>query len=468
MIIAVLALAFGIRLININQSFWLDEAINVVYAKQLSFWQFVTSYPIGDFHPPGWFAILWITTHIFGFSEISARLPSLLLGIGTVYLIYLIGKQLFNKRVALISSLLLALAPLHIYYSQEARMYSLAAFAATLSTYYFIKLVKGKGVFMDSLYYFLSLLLVFSSDYLAYLIIPVHLFHVFFFHKKDWVKLSRPILVSFIFLIPLSGFFIRQLDQGLYTAKNLPGWGDIVGGFGLKEAVLLPVKILIGRISPDNKLIYIALIIAVSLPYIAVLLKTLKIKAQENLLWTWVILPPLFALIISLFIPVFAYFRVLFILPAFYLLTALGISKYKKLFSNIILLLIILIQFTASTVYLINPKFHREDWRSAVNYVEANSNRNALSVFVTDGQTAPYVYYSEYAKNKSSYSKSVPWSFESKWQSQNPKTIWLFRYLQPVFDPDEDTLRSIEEAGYQKLEEKDFNQIVIWRYLKID
>ena len=130
MIWLILFLALFFRFINLNQSLWWDEAINVVYAQTSDFWWFITKYPVGDFHPPGWFAILWVWGHLFGFSEIMVRMPSVILGAATVGLTFLLGKELFNRRVGFLSAFLLAIAPLHVYYSQEARMYVLAALAS--------------------------------------------------------------------------------------------------------------------------------------------------------------------------------------------------------------------------------------------------------------------------------------------------------------------------------------------------
>ena len=98
-IIFLLLTAIFLRLINLNQSLWLDEAINVVYARSNYFWWFVSEYPIGDFHPPGYFAMLWLWGQAFGFSEISVRIPSVIFGVLTVYLTFLIGRNLFSSKV---------------------------------------------------------------------------------------------------------------------------------------------------------------------------------------------------------------------------------------------------------------------------------------------------------------------------------------------------------------------------------
>src|SRR3989344_2157842 len=170
MILLILILALILRSISLDQSLWFDEAINVVYAKSNDFWWFVTKYPIGDFHPPLYFALIWLWGNIFSFGEFVIRIPSVLSGTATVFLTYLIGRKLFSKNIGLIAALFLSLAPLHIYYSQEARMYSLTTFSVTLASYFLLKFVnKERFAFLG---YFFSVCLVVYSDYLAYLILP--------------------------------------------------------------------------------------------------------------------------------------------------------------------------------------------------------------------------------------------------------------------------------------------------------
>ena len=127
MIWLILLLGIFLRLISLNQSLWLDEAIIVNATSTNSFLGMITEYSKADSHPPGFLAILWIWTKIFGTGEVIVRLPSVIFGIVTVGITYLIGKKLRSAKLGLLAALLLAVNPLHIYYSQEARMYSLAA-----------------------------------------------------------------------------------------------------------------------------------------------------------------------------------------------------------------------------------------------------------------------------------------------------------------------------------------------------
>src|SRR3989338_7517756 len=136
MIWVILVLGTILRLISLNQSLWLDEAINVMAANSYSFFEMITQYAIADFHPPGWFIILWLWGKLFGYSEIAVRLPSVIFGVLTIYSVYLIGKKIVSQNLGLIAALLFAINPLHIYYSQEARIYAFATLAVSINFFF--------------------------------------------------------------------------------------------------------------------------------------------------------------------------------------------------------------------------------------------------------------------------------------------------------------------------------------------
>src|SRR5262249_59034398 len=67
-------------------------------------------------------------------SDFFFRLPSVLFGIGSLPLCYLLARRLASPAAAVWAVLVLALSPLHIWYSQEARMYAQLLFLSLLST----------------------------------------------------------------------------------------------------------------------------------------------------------------------------------------------------------------------------------------------------------------------------------------------------------------------------------------------
>lgn len=86
-------------------------------------------------HLPFYFYLMHYWTHWFGTSEWVLRFPSALFGALSVVMLFLLGRQLFNPFVGLVSAILLAFSPEQIYFSQQARMYSLLVLLVVASTY---------------------------------------------------------------------------------------------------------------------------------------------------------------------------------------------------------------------------------------------------------------------------------------------------------------------------------------------
>lgn len=462
-LIIILLLGLILRLINLNQSLWWDEAINVVYAQENNFWWFVTKYPIGDFHPPGYFAILWVWSRIFGFSEMAVRLPSVILGVATVWVTFLLGNKLFNKKIGLIAALFLAIAPLHIYYSQEARMYGLAVFTVTLSSYFLLRLIKREKFSLFG--YSLSLALVLYSDYVAYLVLPAHTLYILIYYRNLLKKYASSMIIGlapFLIWLPI---LPEQLKNGIEKSNIVSGWKNVVGGVGIQEAALLPVKILLGRINFDNKLIYALLLGFALTPYIFAFKKIFNnLGSKVNYLIFWILIPTTLAFVISFFIPIFSYFRLLFILPAFYILVALGLEKYK--FNHRILLIIPIMVFEVFTsgVYLFNAKFHREDWKSAVSFIHKNSDDKTLALHKNHEIPAPFIYYQTHSVKALPAFKQIPVysnvdlnDLEKNLTPYNK--IFIFNYLVDITDPNLILEKEIERLGFGKVKDYDFRGV---------
>lgn len=452
MIIGILILALTLRSITLNQSLWWDEAINVVAAKNLGLWEFVTVYPNGDFHPPLYFLILWIWTHIFGFSEIIVRIPSVFFGVATVYITYLLGKKLFNKKIGLVSGLLLAIAPLHLYYSQEARMYSMAAFSSTLCFYFFTKLSEKK--YLTMLSYVLSVVMVIYSDYLPYLIFPAQLIYIFWTKAVPLKNFLGLIGAGFLFFVPWLTLFPSQLSTGIGAASILPGWSSVVGGANLKELILIFAKTIIGKISIDNKLVYGLVMVVLGLFYLTIIASAIK-KLDKNtkLLLLWITIPLASAFLISYFIPVLTYFRMLFILPGFYLLLAKGLSSLPKPLYKISLFALILISLVSISAYYTKSKFQREDWRAAASFIRENVSVEDEVLFENNSIPAPIIYYLQ-SPNASLLAaiKNVPAEVIAhvKPVSKEKNNVYLFEYLLEITDPKRLVEKKLVETGFKK------------------
>ncbi len=85
--------------------------------------------------PPLHFLLLGLWLPLGGTSELSARFPSLLLGVLTVATQAALGRALLGRVGAVLASLFVAVSPFAVYYGQEARMYTLVSFLSILGAY---------------------------------------------------------------------------------------------------------------------------------------------------------------------------------------------------------------------------------------------------------------------------------------------------------------------------------------------
>lgn len=402
----ILLLALFLRLINLNQSLWLDEAFQFKSTYYFSLKDLLTVYLPGDFNPPLSYLINFGFGKVFGYSEIALRMPSVIFGVVTVWLVYKISKK------NIWPALLLATSGLHIYYSQEARMYSLAAFAVTASFWFFSK----KRWFWYTIFSLAAL----YSHYLTVFIFPAQLLLIKRQQVKKLLLAWSGIALGFLPWLPI---FIQQLSSGQQAVGT--DWGSVVGGLSLKALLLIPIKFLIGRIAIDNNLVF-ALVMA--LPLLLTLWLVWRGIKSHRFLSAWLLVPLILIIIVSLKLPVLAYFRLLFLLPAFYLLIA-AVTPKKWLVGFLCLNLI------SSAVYLFNSAFHREDWRGLARTL---ANRPVVTVAAVD---APLKYY---------YSGEIIDTVPSA------PEFWYIPYAEPIFDPNLTLRQKIASDGYQEISQQHF------------
>ena len=316
----ILAISFFLRLISLNQSLWLDEATTAIVARDFSWGDFFGKFLPADFHPPLYYVLVKLFAGLINnYSEVALRLPSVIFGVLTVFLVYKIGKEIKNEGLGLFSSLLLAVSSLHIYYSQEARMYALTAFFIALSVYFYIK--NNYWLFC------FSLTAAFWSDYMAVFMIPVFAIHNFFYQRKNFKKTILFLIIALSLCLPMFLFLPNQLSTGLGISSE---WASVLGQTNLKNIFLIPIKFLIGRISFEDKLVYGFAVFIIGSLAGYLFLCSIKKNKKYNFFYFWLFIPPIFGFFVSLFIPVLSYFRFLFTLPAFYLIVSIGAIKAKK------------------------------------------------------------------------------------------------------------------------------------------
>jgi len=125
-----------------EQSFWYDEAVTVGLLR-MDFGDMLERIPDSESTPPLYYTIAWLWAKVFGTGEVGLRSLSALLGTAFVPVAYLIGARAVGVRVGLVVAAFAALNPLLVWYSQEARVYSMLVLVSGLSLLFFIKLLTG-------------------------------------------------------------------------------------------------------------------------------------------------------------------------------------------------------------------------------------------------------------------------------------------------------------------------------------
>ena len=111
---------------------------------RFTLWQTLAGTFAGEPHPPGYYIVMLGWTKAFGSSILALRFPSLLFGAASILLIFLIAVQTESKLTGLLAAAMLAGNGLHLYYSQNSRMYVMGSFLGLLSTLLLISLVKNR------------------------------------------------------------------------------------------------------------------------------------------------------------------------------------------------------------------------------------------------------------------------------------------------------------------------------------
>lgn len=462
-ILGILGISLILRLIYLNQSLWLDEGIEWWAVTTFDLKQLLFGFMSGDFNPPAHYLLMWFWVRVFGASEIAMRLPSVLFGVGTIWWVYKIanltnhaniirsdlstGDQTFQSLTA---ALLAAANGLLIYYSQEARAYAMAAFLATGAMYWFLKINKSykdyrnyKG---EYLWFVFFLTLAMYSHYLTWLLLP--------FLAIFGIRYLLPLA----FTIPWWPMAWRQLRVGQMVSQNAV-WAKI-GETSGQNIGLVMVKFITGRVPfPDNLwwqigvgMIVIGFWLLAGMGAIGVFRGLEGFRNSKTILMAWGFGPLILGGLIGMKIPIFIYFRFIFVLPALIILLAKGLEGTMGKWGQLGKLGLLGIFGGFSLLYLFNQNYHREDWKGTVaelHRLDANP-----TVIINFAVKPPFDYYDKGRSKMISAAKVTD-------NDLIIDELWYVSYAQPIFQPNDEVRKSLTNKGYQRTYEKHYSGVTL-------
>lgn len=136
-LVAVLALALAIRLVDLNQvGYNSDEAVYAGQGAAIAQVPVITDlFPVFRAHPLLFQFTLAVLYKLFGMNDVIGRVASAVVGVATVYLVFLLGKRLYGWRAGLIAALLLAVMPYHVVPTRQVLLDGPMALMSTLALY---------------------------------------------------------------------------------------------------------------------------------------------------------------------------------------------------------------------------------------------------------------------------------------------------------------------------------------------
>jgi len=396
-----------------RQSLWEDEYNSVwrITASVHPMWK--------DGHGFLYFALLYLWSFI-GTSEVMLRAFSVLWGATAVVLVYAVGRRLLNRRAALYGTLIFATSPYLISYSQEVRYITLTLVTALLAMHAFYSAVLWR----DPAWWWAcgaaSLVAFFS--FLATLMLPA-VQGIYLLASRLRRPLIRPWLVCQIAIFIVFGLwfvngthFPRAFTEARASgqpALSSPVLFPFSGEFNKVRAAVIPYTFFSMSpgfsLGPAPRELYADRSLAPLLPY-APLLALLALlygglllsgwtvlrerRDSRRLLVLWMIVPVLGAFGIAKALNLFYDVRyVAMIFPAYAMFLAAGLAGFRRGVVRLLLMgAILAVHGAALANYYFDPRYAREDTRSAARYLAAGAGPGDAVLVVGTLSSLPHYY----------------------------------------------------------------------------
>jgi len=407
-ILLLIAAGFLLRLLWLSwQPLWWDEGYSVYFATEpVARMIWLTAH---DIHPPLYYALLHSWLALFQSAQpIVLRLFSGLAGLISLPLFAALAHTFFPQRPRLIqlALLLLAVNPMHLFYSQEVRMYGLAMALGIISTIFFWQIIKGLENRADKRiayigYIISSALALYTLYYTAFLFVA-HLLWASWHFRRRLRKVGTLLLADTVIALLYAPWLA-------YAAPKLVAYvGSKVQSDQDQPLTLLNylgrhlIAFTAGQLMPDNSSLRILNLVGlvVIIPLIFAIRSLLRpptdgtkvgpvtSPAPYAALWTFLLVPIAIGFLVNLRYPFFpdgGERLLLFVLPYFLLLVAAAIEQsWQQWRMGLWALLGLLISaLVGIDTFYTTPRYAEHDYRPLIQQVvqQGTDNDTVFAIF---------------------------------------------------------------------------------------
>jgi 4-amino-4-deoxy-L-arabinose transferase-like glycosyltransferase len=375
-------LAFALRTYRLGEeNFWIDEVMHVESASR-PIGQIVRgAKPGADGGPLA--SIVSSLLRPAEANESTMRIPAAISGTGTVLVTAVLASRLLPSPVPFVTGLLMAISPLHVWYSQEARWYGPWVLLVTLSYLVLWRGLHDREPGIWGLYMVLAVLSIYTFV-LSPLFVMAHIVTIWWARRAAglpvrFLPASRLLRLAVLAAsIPLVIVVVSNLHATTGTPRPamlavLPYTAYAFGvGFSLGPSLAylhhLPS---LTRILADHPEVGVVAVIF-GVPLVAGLLRVWRDPVAGPVLLPWLFLPPVLVFALGLGTNVTYEVRyALASLPAYVMVLATGIETLTPRLVSALALATVLGSMGLSLAnHYWNPRYDREDVRAAVQAIE--------------------------------------------------------------------------------------------------
>ena len=471
-------LGFGLRVFRLDlQSIWADEGLSIFRASQD-----LSSIPVlseAGIHPPLYDSLLHFWILLAGNREFSTRFLSLFFGVLGLAVLFQVGRSLLGNRGALLATLVAAISPFLVYYSQETRMYAPTLFFSLVSALACLKWTQCATSRRWLACYVLAAAAAVYSHYYAWLVVgSLNLFVVLWVwasghstvpRLKGWAIAQAALAIMYL---PWAGVIFDKyetyLTPGSSTSPLTLLYQTFVS-FGLSysagQAGATPVQI---DLPADHQKV---LAMAVALATIAAwgaVSGFLSSRRQKRSI-DWMFLPVYLCLPIAGILALswgkrdIAPRYLLFAAPAYYLLIGQGLASllnagpvFRRAAGVAALLMVMAISYRSLHNYYYDPTYWRDDIRGTVDFVNDRS-RDGDAVVLNAYYVSPSFHY-YYRSNAPVV--GLPDSMPANWDEDlrdlqelagRTDRIWLVLWQSYFTDPENRIQEWLDANGFRFL-----------------
>lgn len=449
-----------------RQSLWFDEA-DIVVRAQHPLNEVLRTFTAAGENGPLYNILLALWIRLAGISEVAVRFPSAVAGLLAIPLIYILGRRLISPQVGLLAAALLAISPYHVWYSQEAKMYSLVVLFVIASTLLLVEALRSNQRWLWVAYVVVTSLMFYT--HVATVLVFVAQAGYIMVTWRRWQSRHKALLISGALLtlpyLPIALWALRVVEGEVVTWHPTVSFVEALRIIGKKFAV--------NRMDPPDLELRAAGLFAI-----------LAVGGLVRLLWrdrtTWrglllgllALAPPIGLWVVSLRNSVFSDRYAIVALPAYLLLVATalaGLNRSRRLWPVGLAAMALILMFSWAPLRDVNRSSaaQKEDWRSAYAHVAERAQPGDVLLLHPGYIVTTYDYYSQREPKLKQYEVATIPTFKVNWLTEEimidllrrqvaPKTrFWLIESPArvPAEDPN-DTLETwLQEAGTVEYEE---------------